>query len=74
VFTALRFIWNATRGHRLAPWRSEFIRWRVETYSGKRAETLTAKDVMGFVWNERWDLLSFLAWTGEMNREARKRA
>ncbi len=74
MFTALRFIWNATRGHRLAPWRSEFIRWRVETYSGKRAETLTAKDVMGFVWNERWDLLSFLAWTGEMNREARKRA
>jgi hypothetical protein len=74
VFTALRFIWNATRGHRLAPWRSEFIRWRVETYSGKRSETLTAKDVMSFVWSERWDLLSFLAWTGEMNREARKRA
>jgi hypothetical protein len=74
VFTGLRFIWNATRGHRLTPWRSEYIRWRVETYSGKRAETLTARDVMGFVWTERWDLLSFLAWTGEMNREARKRA
>ena len=74
MFTGLRFIWNATRGHRLTPWRSEYIRWRVETYSGKRAETLTARDVMGFVWTERWDLLSFLAWTGEMNREARKRA
>lgn len=74
VLTPLRFIWDATRGHRLMPWRSEYIRWRVETYSGKRAETLTAKDVMGFLWSERWELLEFLIWTGRMNREARKRA
>ena len=73
LFAPLRFIWNATRGHRLAPWRSEFLRWRVETYSGKPAETLRARDVLGFVWNSRWELLSFLAWTGRMEREARKR-
>lgn len=73
MFAPLRFIWNATRGHRLAPWRSEFLRWRVETYSGKPAETLKARDVLGFVWNSRWELLSFLAWTGRMEREARKR-
>lgn len=74
MLTPLRFIWNATRGHRLTPWRSEYLRWRVETYSGKRAETLTAKDVMGFLWSERWELLDFLIWTGRMNRETRKRA
>ncbi len=34
MFAPVRFIWNATRGHRLAPWRSEYLRWRVETYSG----------------------------------------
>jgi hypothetical protein len=73
VFAPLRFIWNATRGHRLMPWRSEFLRWRVETYSGKPAETLRARDVLGFMWNSRWELLSFLAWTGRMEREARKR-
>ncbi len=73
LFAPLRFIWNATRGHRLAPWRSEFLRWRVETYSGKPAETLRARDVLGFAWNSRWELLSFLAWTGRMEREARKR-
>jgi hypothetical protein len=73
LFAPLRFIWNATRGHRLAPWRSEFLRWRVETYSGKSAETLRARDVLGFAWNSRWELLSFLAWTGRMEREARKR-
>lgn len=72
MIAALRFLWNATRGHRLAPWRSEFLRWRVETYSGKKAETLTAGAVLGFMWAERWDLLHFLAWTGQMEREARK--
>ena len=73
MLAALRFLWNATRGHRLAPWRSEYLRWRVETYSGKRAETLTTKDVLGFLWNSRWELVSFLAWTGEIDREARRR-
>jgi hypothetical protein len=73
VFAPLRFIWNATRGHRLAPWRSEFLRWRVETYSGKRAEDLKTRDVFGFLWSSRWELLSFLIWTGRMEKEARKR-
>jgi hypothetical protein len=73
LFAPLRFIWNATRGHRFAPWRSEFLRWRVETYSGKPAETLKTRDVLGFIWNERWELLSFLVWTGRVQREARRR-
>jgi hypothetical protein len=73
LFAPLRFIWNATRGHRFAPWRSEFLRWRVETYSGKPAETLKAIDVFAFVWRERWELLSFLLWTGRVQREARRR-
>lgn len=72
MLAPLRFIWNATRGHRLAPWRSDYIRWRVETYSGMRAETLTAKSVLGFFWNSRWELLRFLVWTGQLDREARK--
>jgi hypothetical protein len=70
----LRFVWNATRGHRLTPWRSEYLRWRVETYSGKSAETLTAMDIFAFLWTSKWELLSFLAWTGQVHKEARKRA
>jgi hypothetical protein len=73
LLVPLRFIWNATRGHRLAPWRSEYLRWRVETYSGKSAETLKTKDIFGFLWNERWELLTFLLWTGRVQREARRR-
>lgn len=74
MLAPLRFLWNATRGHRLAPWRSAYVRWRVETYSGRKAETLTARDVLGFCWTSRWELLGFLAWTGALDREVRRRA
>ena len=72
MLTPIRFLWNATRGHRLAPWRSEYLRWRIETYSGKKAETLTTKDIFGFMWSSRWELLSFLAWTARLNRDVRR--
>jgi hypothetical protein len=72
MFAPLRFLWNATRGHRLTPWRSEYFRWRVETYSGKPAETLTFTDIVSFVWTSRWELLSYLAWIGRLDREVRK--
>jgi hypothetical protein len=73
VLTALRFLWNATRGHRLTPWRSPYLRWRVETYSGMRAESLTAKSIFGFMWSMRGELLQFLWWTGDIQNEVRKR-
>ena len=73
MFSALKFIWNATRGHRFAPWRSEYLRWRVETYSGKPAETLRARDIFGFMWASKWELLSLLLWTGQVQKEARRR-
>ena len=73
MFAPLRFIWNATRGHRLTPWRSEYLRWRVETYSGQWAEKQTARGIFSFLWTSRWELLSFLAWTDRLNREVRKR-
>jgi len=74
LLDSLRFLWNATRGYRLRPWRSPYLRWRIETYSGKRAETLTAGSVLSFLWATRWELLSFLHWTGTVQREARKRS
>ncbi len=71
MLAALRFIWNATRGSRLRPWQSPYLRWRIETYSGRKAETLTAGDVLGFLWREKGSLLRFLRWTGELRRHAR---
>ncbi len=66
MLAAMRFIWNATRGSRLRPWRSPYVRWRIETYSGLHAETLTGRDVLRFTWRERRQLLRFLHWTAEM--------
>jgi hypothetical protein len=74
MLAPFRFIWNSMRGHRLTPWRSEYFRWRVETYSGMKAETLTTKDIVSFVWNSRWELLGFLFWINRLDREVHKRA
>jgi len=61
-----RFVWNATRGHRLRPWRSEYLKWRIETYSGRKAESLQPRDIIAFLWRERWNLMRFLRWTDEI--------
>ncbi len=73
MLAPFRFLWNATRGHRLTPWKSAYLRWRVETYSGLPADKLTAKQVLGFLWTSRWELLSYLAWTDRLDREVHKR-
>jgi hypothetical protein len=74
MFAPLRFLWNATRGHRLAPWRSEYLKWRIETYSGKKAESLRGRDVLAFVWASRWELVDFLAWTGRLERDIERKS
>ena len=73
LLDTLRFLWNATRGYRLRPWRSPYLRWRIETFSSKPAESLDASSVMSFLWQSRWELLSFLRWTGQVQREARRK-
>lgn len=62
----LRFLWNATRGSRLRPWQSPYLRWRLETYSGQKAETVRARDFWSLFWKEKRQLLRFLRWTREM--------
>ena len=66
--SAIQFLWNATRGHRLRPWRSEYLRWRIETYSGRQAHTIGAGDFFRFVWLEKRNLLRFLQWAGELHQ------
>jgi len=61
-----RFLWTATRGHRLRPWRSEFLKWRLETYTGKHAEEVGARDFWKFVVSERGQGVRFLGWLSEM--------
>ncbi len=37
----LSVLWRLTKGHRLTPWKSPYLRWRLETYTGVHAETIT---------------------------------
>ena len=64
----LRFLWNATKGHRLAPWRSPYLLWRIETYTGVKMTQIGFLEFWEFVWRERRELWLFLKWTGEMER------
>ena len=67
----LRFLWNATRGHHLAPWRSPYLRWRIETYCGVKMDRIGFLEFWGFMWKERRELGRFLGWTAEMEHYAR---
>lgn len=70
MIAAVRFLWNATSGNRLRPWRSEYLKWRIETYSGMKAESIKPLDIVRFGWREKWNLLRFLKWTGDLQKKA----
>ena len=36
----IRILWRLSRGYRLCPWRSPYLRWRIETYSGLHADEI----------------------------------
>ena len=63
----LRFLWRATRGYRITPWRSPYLRWRMETYWGKPASEIQFKDFWRFVRTHRRELERFLRWAERMS-------
>lgn len=69
----LRLLWQLTRGYRLRPWRSPYLRWRIETYAGLHADEITFAQFWTFVWAQRSDLLRYLRWAGNMEKRARGR-
>ena len=70
----LRFLWNSTRGHRLQPWQSPYLRWRLETYTGKKAEAIQLSDFTRLLWTEKRQLLRFIRWLREMRAFSRPEA
>ncbi len=69
---ALRFLWLSSSGYRLRPWRSPYLRWRIETYSGLHADEIGFREFWGFLWRERRRLRSFLKWVEAMEEERQK--
>jgi hypothetical protein len=58
----LRVLWFLTRGYRLRPWRSPYLRWRIETYSGLHADQITFGQFFRFSWRNRQELVRYLKW------------
>lgn len=72
LWEAVRYYWITARGYRLRPWRSPYLRWRLETYFGPAAEPLTPGRFFGLLWGERHQLAEFLRWAGERRRRMRR--
>jgi hypothetical protein len=65
-------LWRLTRGYRLRPWKSPYLRWRLETYWGVHADQVTFREFWSLTWRERRALLRYLRWAVEMDRESHR--
>jgi hypothetical protein len=66
----ISYLWKASSGYRFLPWRSPYLRWRIETYWGLHAEQIAARMFWSFMWTHRGEMLRFLHWAERM-RDAR---
>lgn len=71
MLNALRYYWIISRGYRLTPWRSPYIRWRMETFFGKEASELDARKFFKLMWRERARMERFLEWVAVRRGAAR---
>jgi hypothetical protein len=71
MLAVLRFLWNSTRGARLTPWRSPYLRWRLETYTGVKSKEIDFACFFRLMWQERIEMLRYLRWIAQQKAEAR---
>ncbi len=62
----MRLWWTGSKGCRLRPWESPYLKWRMETYSGKPAGMLKFGDFWKMALSERKQLGNYLRWVGEL--------
>jgi hypothetical protein len=68
MLNALRYYWIAARGYRLHPWDSPYLRWRLETFLGKEAETPNPSHFLKILWKYRHQMQNFVDWAAERRR------
>jgi hypothetical protein len=61
-FGVLITAFRLSKGYRLAPWKSPYLRWRIETWSGIEADSITPRQFLRFTWDNRADLMRYLRW------------
>lgn len=74
MLNALRYYWITAKGYRLTPWKSPYLRWRMETFFGPAAADLDARKFLRLMWQERARMRRFLRWVAERRREQNRAA
>ena len=64
----IRLAWRLAKGYRLRPWRSPYLRWRIETWSGMEAGKITPAMFLRFTWKNRAELIRYLRWADANSR------
>lgn len=64
----IRMLWRLTKGYRSCPWRSPYLRWRIETWSGMEAASITPRVFLKFAWENRAALKRYLNWAESNSR------
>lgn len=64
----IRLLLRFGAGHWLQPWRSPYLRWRIETYWGLHADHISPAQFRAFVWEHRGELFRFLQWAHRMEQ------
>ncbi len=59
-------LWRITRGYRLTPWRSPYLRWRLETYWGVPADEIGFRRFWQLLWRQRAEMIRYLRWADRM--------
>ena len=68
----LRTLWRLTRGYRLRPWRSPYLRWQMETYWGLHAEEIPFALFWRLMWRQRREMLRYLRWARRMDASSKR--
>lgn len=73
MWNALRYYWITAKGYRLCPWKSPYIRWRLETFYGKEAADLDVRKFFALMWREHARMERFLEWVAERRQAQEER-
>ncbi|HKM89994.1 MAG TPA: hypothetical protein VJX29_05220 [Candidatus Acidoferrales bacterium] len=65
AWEAARLYWIGAAGYRLCPWKSPYLRWRLETFLGPEAADLGFVRFSRLLWRERARLGSYLDWVAQ---------
>jgi hypothetical protein len=70
---ALRLYWIGAAGYRLRPWKSPYLRWRLETFWGPGAAHPGPIQFFRLLWRQRARLGLYLDWVAERRAAQHRR-